>query len=129
MEKGNKFNSEFNVSEEIYSGFIQLFNDENPLHTDTSFAMSKGFKGVVMHGNILNGFLSFFVGELLPIKNVIIQTQSIKFLKPVYMNDKLMLNAEIVDVHESVNTVEFKFDFSNSKPEKVARGTISVGII
>jgi 3-hydroxybutyryl-CoA dehydratase len=129
MNKGDKFAYDFLVSEETYTGFIELFKDKNPLHTNHDFAVGKGFNGRVMHGNILNGFLSFFIGELLPIKNVIIQTQSIKFFKPVYLGDKVTLNAEITDVFESVKTVEFKFYFVNSNLEKVAKGTISIGII
>jgi acyl dehydratase len=38
------------------------------LHIDDDYARSKGFKQKVMHGNILCGFLSRFVGELLPVK-------------------------------------------------------------
>ena len=65
---GDTFNEEFHVSDEIYAGFIQLFKDKNPLHTDQEIAIKKGFKGMVMHGNILNGFLSYFIGECLPTK-------------------------------------------------------------
>jgi 3-hydroxybutyryl-CoA dehydratase len=82
-----------------------------------------------MHGNILNGFLSYFVGECLPLKAVLIQTQEIKYLHPVYLNDHLTLHAEISDVFESVNTIEFKYYFENQDKKKVARGTIQIGLL
>jgi len=129
MTKGDKFNHNFVVSPQTYSGFIEIFKDKNPLHTDATFATGKGFKGVVMHGNILNGFLSYFIGELLPNKNVIIQTQAIKYLNPVYLGDEITLNAEITDIFESVGSVEFKFYFAKADQQKVAKGTISIGII
>jgi 3-hydroxybutyryl-CoA dehydratase len=106
INKGDKYTEPFIVSKEIYSGFIQVFKDKNPLHTDALFAQTRGFDAEVMHGNILNGFLSYFVGECLPTKDVIIQIQTIKYALPVYLNDTLLLYAEVVDVFESVNTIE-----------------------
>ena len=129
MNKGDAFTQSFTVSPDIYEGFISIFNDKNPLHTDEKFAIGKGFNERVMHGNILNGFLSYFIGECLPLKEVLIQTQEIKFIKPVYLNDVLTLHAKIDDVYESVNTIDFKYFFENQDKVKVARGTIQIGLI
>lgn len=129
MQKGDKFKEIFFVDRDIYEGFIKIFNDRNPLHTVEIFAKEKGFRSEVMHGNILNGFISYFIGECLPLKNVIIQTQEIKFALPVYLNDKLIFNAEINDVFESVNTYEFKYYFQNETGKKVAKGTIQIGLL
>ena len=129
MQKGDKFNLTFTVSPAIHQGFITLFNDKNPLHTNNSFAINKGFESEVMHGNILSGFVSCFVGEHLPIKNVIIQTQEMKFFKPVYLNDELFFEAEITEKFESVNTVEIKFIFKKAPSLKVASGKLNIGII
>ena len=89
MQKGDVFKTTFKVTEQVYNGFISLFHDKNPLHTNADFAIKKGFESRVMHGNILNGFVSYFIGECLPIKNVIIHTQEIKYVQPVYLNDEL----------------------------------------
>ena len=59
MNKGDVFTQSFKVSPDIYEGFISIFNDKNPLHTDEKFAIGKGFNERVMHGNILSGFLSY----------------------------------------------------------------------
>ncbi len=129
MQKGFSVTRSFQVTEKIYSGFIEIFNDKNPLHADESFAREKGFHSKVMHGNILGGFLSYFVGELLPMKNVIIHSQEIKFSKPVYLNDRLNFSAEADEVYDSVNAVVFKFKFENEAKEKVASGKIQIGLI
>ncbi|PWA04841.1 MaoC/PaaZ C-terminal domain-containing protein [Flavobacterium psychrotolerans] len=126
---GDKFEEHFIVSDETYNGFIQIFKDTNPLHTDENFAVEKGFKGKVMHGNILNGFLSYFIGECLPTKNVIIHSQEIQFKNAVYLNDELQFKAEIIGIYESVNAIEFKFDFKNATTKTVAKGKIQIGII
>ena len=129
MVKGQKFQSDFIVDEKIYRNFIKTFNDKNPLHIDDSYARQKGFKQKVMHGNILNGFLSYFVGELLPVKDVIIHSQEIRYNNPVYLGNKLKFMAQISDVFESVNVIEFKFQFRNEEQLKVAKGKIQIGII
>jgi 3-hydroxybutyryl-CoA dehydratase len=124
-----KFEQTFIVSLDIYAGFVQLFKDKNPLHTDEQFAVEKGFKGRVMHGNILNGFLSYFIGECLPVKNVVIHSQEIQFKNAVYLAEELYFVAEVVGVYESVRVVEFKFSFLNSNRSTVAKGKIQMGLL
>jgi 3-hydroxybutyryl-CoA dehydratase len=129
MKEGDKFEVEYQVSENIYNGFINIFNDKNPLHTDEHFAKEKNFAGKVMHGAILTGFLSNFIGEQLPIKNVIVQSYKISFLKPVYLNDQLKLKVNIDTVSDSVNCIIFKYKFENTAGTVVGKGEISIGII
>jgi 3-hydroxybutyryl-CoA dehydratase len=126
---GDVFEVNFKVSDEIYTGFIGLFQDKNPLHTNHQFATNKGFQSVVMHGNILNGFLSYFIGECLPTKEVIIHTQEIQYKNAVYLNDELQFKAEVIGFYESVKAVEFKFDFKNADGKTVAKGKIQIGLL
>ena len=126
---GDEITHDFEVSREVYEGFIKIFKDRNELHTDKDFAQAKGFQSVVMHGNILNGFLSYFVGECLPLRNVIIQSQEIKFSKPVYLHDKLKLEAKISGIYESVGVFEASFRFKNELGAIVARGEVQVGVL
>lgn len=127
--KGAIFEANFTVSETVYNGFISIFNDQNPLHTNEQFARDKGFESKVMHGNILGGFLSYFIGESLPTKNVIIHSQEIKYTKPVYLNDELLLIATVNEVYESVNAIEFKYNFlKKENMAVVAKGKIQIGL-
>jgi 3-hydroxybutyryl-CoA dehydratase len=128
FQLGEKFEEKFMVSDETYEGFISIFKDKNPLHTDPEFAIKKGFKGVVMHGNILNGYVSYFIGECLPTKDVIIHSQMIEFKNPVYLNDVLRFNAEIIGIYDSVNAIEFKYTFKNEYDKVSAKGKIQIGI-
>ncbi|MCL2327827.1 MAG: MaoC family dehydratase [Bacteroidetes bacterium] len=123
------FEQTFVVSDEIYRGFGNLFKDFNPLHTNNDFARKKGFKGAVMYGNILNGFLSYFIGECLPTKDVIIHSQEIHFKNAVYLGNTLHFKATVAGVFESVNVVEFKYEFRNEEQKIAAKGKISIGIL
>lgn len=129
FEIGDKFEEHFIVTDETYQGFIQLFNDKNPLHTNREFALAKGFKDKVMHGNILNGYLSYFIGECLPTKNVIIHLQEIQYKNAVYLNDKLDFTAIVIGIYESVNAIEFKYNFKNAVSKTVAKGKFQIGLL
>lgn len=125
----DKYEKQFSVTDAVYNGFLAIFQDHNPLHTNEAFAKAKGFKGKVMHGNILNGFLSYFIGECLPTKDVIIHKQEIQFKNPVFLNDTVFFEASVCEVYESVNAVEFKFTYKNSDRVVVAKGKIQIGIL
>lgn len=129
FKEGDSFEQNFIVSDNTYLGFIGLFKDNNPLHTDNLFAIKKGFNSKVMHGNILSGFLSFFIGECLPLKNVIIHSQEIQFKNAVYLNDELYFTAIVSGVFDSVNAIEFKFNFKKIDKQVVAKGKIQIGLI
>ncbi|MDI9339182.1 MAG: MaoC/PaaZ C-terminal domain-containing protein [Sediminibacterium sp.] len=128
FNQGDSYTQQFTVTEAVYNGFLNAFGDRNPLHTDEAYAMQKGFQGRVMHGNILNGFLSYFIGECLPTKDVIIHSQSIQFNKPVFLNDTLLLEAQVAEVIESVKVVSFKYTFKNAEGKRVAKGEIQIGL-
>ena len=126
---GDEFNSKFKISKDIYDGFVNIFNDKNPMHVDLVFAKNHGFSGKVMHGNILNGFISYFIGEQLPVKNIVILTQSINYSNPVYLNDILNFKALVFEIYESVNVINFKFNFTNHKSVVVAKGKVQIKIL
>lgn len=126
---GAVFRNEFVVSESVYKSFQQCSGDFNPLHTNEAFAQDRGFKGRVMYGNILNAFLSCFIGEKLPAKNVIIHSQEIAYKNPVFMDDVLTLETVVSGSYESVNVVEFKYKFLKSDGLVAAKGKISIGLL
>lgn len=130
FRKGKRYNNSFIITDTIYSSFINCSLDRNPLHTNDDYAISKGFNERVMHGNILNAFLSYFVGECLEIKNVLIQSQNINFSRPFFLKDILRLEVIVENTYESINTVEFRYKFYNDATnEKVAFGKFFISII
>lgn len=124
-----EYQHKFVVTQAVYDGFQQCSGDFNPLHTQEAFAKSKGFSECVMYGNILNGFVSYFIGMLLPTPDVIIHSQDIMFKNPVFLNDELDFTAKVEDISEVVNTVIFKYAFRNAAGKLVARGHVQIGVI
>ena len=122
----------YRVTPDVYYSFQRCSNDFNPLHTDEMYANRKGFTGQVMYGNILNAFVSHFVGMLLPSREVMIQSQDISFHKPVYLNDEIQLEAGIDTVSEAVNIINYKLKFrriTEGKSEIVAKGHVQIGLL
>jgi len=129
VRAGDRFVESFEITPELLGGFIALFGDRHPLHTDPEYAKSLGFRSVVVHGNILCGFLSHFVGECFPEPDVMILSQNVKFPRPVYLNDRLRLDVVVLDVHDSVDVVEIDCKFSNDADKLVASARMNLGLI
>jgi 3-hydroxybutyryl-CoA dehydratase len=126
MIVGSIFESSYLVCENTFISFRDTFKDHNPLHLSDQHAKKHGFKSKVMYGNILSGYLSHFVGELLPLKEIIIITQTINFNKPFYLNQTICLSACIKSFYESVNIYDITFDFYNANNLLIASGKIKI---
>jgi 3-hydroxybutyryl-CoA dehydratase len=111
---GEQYAEEFEITSHLHQGFIALFGDRHPVHTNPEYAMRRGFRSEVMHGNILNGFLSYFVGERIADRDVMIVSQEIKFHRPFYVGDRLRLEAQVKAVHDSVGMIEYGCKFRNT---------------
>jgi len=131
-EKTRSITYIYRVTPDIYYSFQRCSGDFNPLHTDKMFAKEKGFSDLVMYGNILNAFVSHFVGMLLPSREVMIQSQDISFHKPVYLDDELQFEAGIDTVSEAVSVINYKFKFRRRTGENfelVAKGHVQIGLL
>ena len=132
VEKSANIEVTYHVTSDVYFGFQRISSDYNPLHTDQTFAKSKGFPERVMYGNILNAFVSHFVGMALPTREVMIQTQDIQFKKPVYLEDEVVLKSSQEDVSEAVGIINYKLKFyriGGEKPVLVATGHVQIGTL
>lgn len=132
VEKSQHIEVNYKVTQEVYYSFQRMSKDFNPLHTDEAFAKRKGFNECVMYGNILNGFVSHFVGMALPSRDVMIQTQDIQFCKPVFLNEDILLKSEIETVSDAVEIINYKLKFyrlGGEKPQLVASGHVQIGTL
>jgi acyl dehydratase len=113
------------VSDDVYQKFTSLSGDVHPLHTDKEFAKSKGFRDIVVQGNVLNSFISYIIGMHLQLENVMIINQNINFRKPIFIGDYLTFTLSIKDKLEFLPGVELSFKCLRNS-ENVASGTILI---
>ena len=128
IEKSAHIEATYQVTPEVYYSFQRMSGDFNPLHTDRAFAERKGFANPVMYGNILNGFISHFVGMMLPSRDVMIQTQDIQFRKPVFLGDEVILKSQIETVSECVEVINYRLKFY-VQGGVIATGHVQVGLL
>lgn len=130
LREGQAARQEYAISDKVYEGFLAAFGDRNALHVDESYAAAKGFPGKVMHGAILNGFISAFVGMRFPGKNSLLQSVKIDFKRPNFLNDTVALEAIVEQKVESVRTVVLKVTIRNlTRNYDCASARVQVGML
>lgn len=123
------FKTELAITENVLSVFGELSKDYNPLHTNKEFSAKKGFSDKVAYGNILSLMISKLVGMDLWSQDVMLVSQTVNYLQPVYVGDTILLSASVKYISESVNIVELKLSFTNQKGDVCASGKCSVKVI
>jgi len=113
LVEGLRFSYQYSVTEKVYSGFISVFGDLSPIHTDHDYALSRGFEDKVMHGSILNGFLSHFIGMVCPGRRAMLLSVELSYHNPFFLNDRLELRAEVIQKVESQRVIVLKISFYN----------------
>lgn len=127
---GQKFSEEYKVTSQVYQGFLSAYDDRNPMHLDADFAKEHGYKDKIMHGNILCGFLSHFVGEKLPTKKVVIMSQTINFHRPFFEDDTLLFESVLKGLYAEDTVAEFKFKFkSKATGDLISKGSVQVNLL
>lgn len=130
LELGFKLKHGYKITPQIHSFFLNTFEDKNALHHNESYAKQKGFQSVVMHGGILAGFVSHFVGQALPVQNTVLLSTEYRFLKPNFVNDALEIEGEITQKTDAAKAVVFHLKIFNKTQEYLcARVLLQVGFL
>jgi len=127
--EGSKITQEYSISRDVYDHFLAAFQDTSPIHIMDDYAQTHGFREKVMHGNILNGFISHFVGVKFPGEKSLLQSVSIQYKNPSYMDDRIRINAEVSQVVESVRVIKLDMELQNLTQGIIAAtAKVQVGI-
>jgi acyl dehydratase len=113
IREGASFNRRYRITPATYQSYLAAFGDRSRLHIDPEFARSRGFKDQVMHGGILNGFLSHFVGMIFPGNSAVLLTDEMRFIKPNYLNDELELQVSVAGKSTATRTLVLHVAFLN----------------
>jgi len=86
------------LSEEDVSSFANASGDRNPVHLDDDYARASIFGGRVVHGVLTAGLISAVLGGVLPGLGTIFTELHIKFLKPVYLGQRVTAEAIVTEI-------------------------------
>jgi len=86
--------------------FAELSGDRNPLHMDERYAGRSRFRGRIVHGILVAGVISKIIGTQLTGEGSIYLEQNIKFRKPVYIDEKIIVKVKITGIANNIVTLE-----------------------
>lgn len=115
------------ITEDMLSCFLQITGDNNPLHTDRQFAIERGCPDRVVYGMLTASFISTLGGVYLPGRQCLLHEVESKFIRPVFIGDRLTVSGTVTALHESVKQVEIKVVITNQDHEKILRGKLKAG--
>lgn len=128
LSEGQSFSFEKVVTEADVKAFTILSGDVNPLHIDDEFAKKRGFRGQVVQGLLLASYFSRLVGVHLPGRNALLHSVNVRFIEPVYLNDKLKISAVIEQISTSANVIILSVVIENLSSGRIStKGKIQVG--
>ena len=96
------------ISESMVEKFAELSGDYNPHHMDESYAEKTRFKKRVCHGMLLASLFSRLTGMYLPGKGSLFFSQSLNFISPAFIDDKVTVEVEIVKISRSTGIITIK---------------------
>ena len=129
LETGHREEFETEITDSMLDSFRILTGDNNPFHRDDEFAKAHGFKGHAAFGMLTASFLSTLAGMYLPGEKSIIQNTELKFMKPVYPGDRLIVSGEVAEKNDAYRVIRVKVMIKKYDGEKVLRGSMQIGFL
>lgn len=109
--------------------FIEITGDVNPLHVDDEFASGTPFGRRILHGMLTASLFSTMVGMLLPGTGAIYRSQTIAFLRPVYIGDTITAHFVVRAVDREKHRLEIESWMENQNGERVIEGRCEAGLL
>ncbi len=113
------------ISEEAVNQFAQITGDFNPLHCDPTYGKQTKFKKNIVHGMLIGSLFSTLVGMYCPGRNCLYLSQTLKFRRPVFFGDQLLIKGVVTSKSESVKILTIKTEVIVNK-EIVVSGEAKV---
>lgn len=119
---GDSFSRSRLVTEELVRAFAEVSGDHNPIHLDEEFAKTTRFGRRIAHGMLSGAFISAVMGEELAARKVVYLSQTMKFVKPVYIGDTVTTTSTVKKIREEKGIVSMETICTNQDGETVVTG-------
>ena len=110
--------------------FAHLTGDTNPLHMDEAFAAKTSLSKRVVHGMLTASFISTIIGTRLPGEGALWYEQSLKFLTPVRIGERIRVWAKVKQKSRAqrILTIETNV-YSDNNNRTVIEGVAKVKVL
>ena len=119
---GQKATRSLTLTNEHVKTFAQLSGDYNPLHFNESFVAKTKFKRLVVQGGLTTGLLHALVAMDMPGPGTVFLSQNWKFTAPVFIDDTITAEAEVISRHETKPVTQLKIKVVRQGGETVLEG-------
>ncbi len=75
------------ITDADVKAFSGISGDKNPIHMDEEYAQNSRYKGRIAHGLMSASYFSALFGTKIPGSGCVYVSQSLKFLRAVYIGD------------------------------------------
>jgi len=110
------------IQDEEVRQFAQLSGDQNPVHIDDAYAQETRFGKRIAHGMLCASLVSCVLGTKLPGPGAIYLSQTLRFMKPVYIGDTVSTRVEVLHVRKDKPIVTMTTLVLNADDEVVLSG-------
>lgn len=95
------------ITDSDIKSFAGISGDHNPVHVDSEYAAESRFGKRIAHGLISAGFFSAIFGTKIPGPGCVYVSQTLSFLRPVYIDDTVTAEVEVKKVDQEKRRVFF----------------------
>ena len=114
------------ITEQLVNDFAKISGDYSPIHMDEEYAKSTTFEKKVVHGMLLASFLSRVDGMYLPGKHALYISQSLNFVHPCFIGEKITVEGEVFDKSIATKIIKLKTTITNESGKKIVHGNAQV---
>ncbi|MEY8612222.1 MaoC/PaaZ C-terminal domain-containing protein [Parabacteroides segnis] len=124
------YTDQFYFTQEDLTNFCNLVGDINPIHRDKFFANKEGFKNCIVQGLFAVSVFSARASMLMPpFIEAIECSREIKFIRPVLVEEKVLLSCEIIDINKTNRIGIVREKLKNSKGQICIDSTVKTQLL
>ena len=122
IEVGMRAVSQSRVTDEHIRAFAEVSGDRNPVHLDEDFARQTPFRARISQGMLTASYISAVFGTHLPGPGAIYIAQSLRFKRPVWVDDAIRTIVTVTDTVPAKRRVRFHCECRNASDQIVLEG-------
>jgi len=119
---GQRASRRLTLTEDHVRKFAEISGDRNPLHFDAAFAARTKFGRLVVQGGLTTGLLHALVAMDMPGPGTVFLSQNWKFTAPVFIDDTITAEAEVMSVHPSKPVTQLRVQVTRGDGTTVLEG-------
>lgn len=122
---GSTYTETILVTDEQVQLFAKCSGDYNPIHMDEAYAKTTRFGRRIAHGMLSGAFISRVLAMRLG-EHGIYLSQSLKFLKPVFIGDTVTVEVKVTAFREERQIGQLETLVKNQDGDTVVKGEATI---